>query len=63
MIGVNLLHLKELGSLRMFFDRSLNLGTLASSFMLLGPFVLDADFHPFFRVVGGCPPLPVRITS
>jgi hypothetical protein len=36
-----------------FPEGSLNLGTLASPLMLLGAFVLDADFHPFLSVFGG----------
>ncbi len=63
MIGVNLVRLKRLRSLGMLPERSLILGTLASSFMLLGFLVLEAYFHPFFSVVGGRPTLPVRITS
>ena len=63
MIGVNVLRWKGLGRLRGFLERCLILGTLGSSLMGLGPFVLDAYFHPFFRGVGGRPPLPVRITS
>ena len=60
---MNLLRPEGLRSLRVLLDRSLNRGTLGSSLMLLGPFVLDADFDPFFRVVGGRPPLPVRSPS
>ena len=63
MIGVNVRVEKGLRSLGMLPERSLILGTLASSFMLLGSLVLEAYFHPFFSVVGGRPTLPVRITS
>jgi hypothetical protein len=63
MIGVNVLVQKGLCGLGVFPEGSLNLGTLASPLMLLGAFVLDADFHPFLSVFGGRPTLPVRITS
>ena len=62
-MGVNLLVQEGLWGLGMFFDRNLNLGTLASSLMLLRSLVLDAYPHPFFSVFGGRPTSPVRITS
>lgn len=63
MIGVNVRVEEGLWGLGMFFEGSLILGTLSSLLMLLRAFVLDADFHPFFSVVGGRPTFPVRITS
>ncbi len=62
-IGVNVRVEEGLWGLGVFFEGSLILGTLASPLMLLRAFVLDADFHPFFSVVGGRPTFPVRITS
>ena len=62
-IGVNVLHLKGLGSIGVFLDRSLIRGTLAAFLMSLAPFVFDTHLDPLFRVVGGRPTFPVRITS
>ena len=61
-IGVNVRVEEALWGLRVFFEGRLILGTLASPLVLLRAFVLDADFHPFFSVVGGRPTFPVRIT-